>query len=214
MPMPPTTHSSSSKYTGKVFLAVTGASGALYGIRTLQMLVEAGVRVDVCYSPAAERVLKTECGFDLEGGLATLLDSEKNTEQVRLLDHSDIGAAPASGSSDIQAVAVVPCSLSTLSGVASGLASNLIERAAQVSLKESRTLVLVPRETPLSRTHLDQMSRLAWAGAILLPACPGFYHGPKSVEDLVDHLCSKILGALGIEQNRVPAWEGEIFSSP
>ncbi len=206
--MPSTTPSFSSDAPSRIFLAVTGASGALYGTRTLGMLVAAGIQVDLCYSPAAERVLKEELGLCLGDGVEQFLQPGSSAGHVKIHSHEDIGAAPASGSSGVCGVVVAPCSLSTLSGIASGSASNLIERAAQVSLKEARPLVLVPRETPLSRTHLDQMSRLAWAGAVLLPACPGFYHQPRTIDDLVDHVCSKILGVLAIPQDGVPAWEG------
>ncbi|KAA3608092.1 MAG: UbiX family flavin prenyltransferase [Planctomycetota bacterium] len=197
----------------RVFLGVTGASGALYGLRTLQMLLQAGVEVDLVYSPAAKRVLFEECGlvFDRDPGV---LFQGLEANGCRCFEHGDIGAPPASGTALGEAVLIAPCSLSTLAAVAQGRAGNLIERAAQVALKESRRLVLVPRETPLSRTHLDQMSRLAWAGATLLPACPGFYHQPQTVLDLVDHVCAKILDLCRIPQDRVPPWSGGEGSLP
>ena len=122
--------------------------------------------------------------------------------------HRDIGAPPASGTAIGDTVLLVPCSLSTLGGIAHGSASNLIERAAQVALKEGKNLVVVPRETPLSRLHLDHLSRLAWAGATVLPAAPGFYYRPQSIDDLVNHLCAKILGCCGVPQDAIPAWDG------
>lgn len=198
----------------KVFLGVSGASGACYAVTCLRMLVEAGVEVDLVYSDAARRVLMEELDLRLEGDPAILLPDGTETDLVHLWSHRDIGAPPASGTAIGEAVLLVPCSLSTLGGIAHGSASNLIERAAQVALKESRRLVVVPRETPLSRLHLDHLSRLAWAGAIILPAAPGFYHQPQSIEQLVDHLCAKILGCCGIAQDRIPAWDGGLGANP
>ncbi|HEX9792904.1 MAG TPA: UbiX family flavin prenyltransferase [Planctomycetota bacterium] len=191
----------------KVFLGVSGASGAVYGLRTLRMLVEAGVFVDLCYSDAARRVLFEECGVRFESAAALLVPGQ-DAGLVRLHEHGDIGAPPASGTALGEAALIVPCSLNTLANLAAGRAANLIERAGQVALKEGRKLVVVPRETPLSRIHLDQMSRLAWAGAVVLPAAPGFYHLPRTIEELVDHLCAKILATCGIAQTRIPAWDG------
>lgn len=192
----------------RVFLGVTGASGAVYAVRTLQMLVHAGVQVDLVYSSAAKRVLWEECDLKLEQDVSVLLLPKQDSERVRLFEHADIGAPPASGTALGEVVLVAPCSLSTLAGIAQGSASNLIERAAQVALKERRELILVPRETPLSKVHLDLMSRLAWAGATLLPASPGFYHRPETIQDLVDHVCAKILGVCAIQQDRIPPWDG------
>ena len=199
---------SSEPLVRKVFLGVSGASGACYAVACLRMLVEAGVEVDLVYSDAARRVLLEELDLLLEDDPSILLPAGTSKVQVRLWSHRDIGAPPASGTAIGEAVLLVPCSLSTLSGIAHGSAANLIERAAQVALKEGRRLVVVPRETPLSRLHLDNLSRLAWAGATILPAAPGFYHRPQTIEQLVDHLCAKILGCCGIAQDRIPAWDG------
>jgi flavin prenyltransferase len=192
----------------RILLAVSGASGALYGVHTLRMLVDAGVQIDLVYSPAAVRVLHEETDYQYHGDPASLLLPKQNASLVQVHEHHDIGAAPASGSALGQAMIVAPCSLDTLAGIAVGRAGNLTERAAQVALKEGRKLILVPRETPLSRLHLDRMSALAWAGAILLPASPGFYHRPSRIEHLVDQVCAKILGVCGIEQSRVAPWHG------
>ncbi len=193
----------------RIFLGVSGASGALYAVRTLQMLVAAGAQVDLAYSPSACRVLREECALDFdEKDPRPLLAAGQDAARVRCHAHADIGAPPASGTALGEAVVLVPCSLTTLAGVAEGRAGNLLERAAQVALKEGRKLVIVPRETPLARTHLDQLSRLAWAGAIILPASPGFYHHPHGIMDLVDHVCAKILGVLEIPQSVVPPWDG------
>lgn len=192
-----------------VVLAVSGASGACYAVRCLELLIQAEVRVDLIVSPAARRVLREETGILLEQDPQVLLGKMVPAAgQLKLWDHADIGAPPASGTAIAEVVMVTPCSLSTLAAIASGQASNLIERAAQVALKEGRRLILVPRETPLSRLHLDAMSRLAWAGATILPASPGFYRRPRTVEELVDQLCGKILDSAGVDQDCLPPWEG------
>lgn len=202
----PTTNSAPTR---RIFLGVSGASGALYAVRTLQMLVAAGISVDLCHSPTARRVLREECDLEFDGkDPRPLLAEGQSAALVRCHDHADVGAPPASGTALGEAVVLVPCSLTTLAGVAEGRAGNLLERAAQVALKEGRRLVIVPREAPLARTHLDQLSRLAWAGATVLPASPGFYHRPQSIVDLVDHVCAKILGVLEVPQSVVPAWDG------
>ncbi|MBC8369423.1 MAG: UbiX family flavin prenyltransferase [Planctomycetes bacterium] len=194
----------------RVVLAVSGASGAIYAVRCLQMLVSAKVHVDLVYSGAAKRVLFEECNICFEEGddIIALLGDPLAQQFVTVHKHGDIGATIASGSALGEAVIVLPCSLSTLAGISNGSAANLIERSAQVALKEQRKLIIVPRETPLSRTHLDHMSRLAWAGATIMPASPGFYHCPQSIEELVDHLCAKILGVCGIKQTSVAPWTG------
>lgn len=193
----------------RVFLGASGASGALYAVRTLQMLLAADAEVDLCYSPTARRVLLEECDLAFDGcDPRPLLAAGQDPARVRCHSHADVGAPPASGTALGEAVILVPCSLTTLAGVAEGRAGNLVERAAQVALKEGRRLVIVPREAPLSRTHLDQLSRLAWAGAVVLPASPGFYHRPTGILGLVDHVCAKILGVLAFPQSAVPAWDG------
>ncbi|MDA1261179.1 MAG: UbiX family flavin prenyltransferase [Planctomycetota bacterium] len=204
------THSIAREHAPRrIFLGVSGASGALYAVRTLQMLLAAGAEVDLCYSPTARRVLLEECDRSFDGTDArALLAPGQDPSRVRCHAHSDVGAPPASGTALGEAVVLVPCSLTTLAGVAEGRAGNLLERAAQVALKEGRRLVIVPREAPLTRTHLDQLSRLAWAGATVLPASPGFYHRPQSILDLVDHVCAKILGVLDLPQSAVPPWDG------
>ncbi len=192
----------------RIFLGITGASGAIYGVRTLQLLVASGAMVDLVLSPAGRRVLQEECDLQVAGDPAVLLAPGQDPSRVRLHEHRDIGAPPASGTALGEAVAVVPCTLTTLAGIAAGRAENLVERAAQVALKEGRRLVVVPRETPLARHHLDLLARLAWAGAIVLPASPGFYHRPRNIEELVDHVAAKVLGVLGLPQDRVPPWSG------
>jgi 4-hydroxy-3-polyprenylbenzoate decarboxylase len=193
----------------RIFLGVSGASGAPYAVRTLQLLVAAGAQVDLVYSPTARRVLREECGIDFDGkDPRSLLVPGQDHAAVRCHDHADVGAPPASGTALGDTAILVPCSLTTLAGIAEGRAGNLIERAAQVALKEGRRLIVVPREAPLARTHLDQLSRLAWAGAVILPASPGFYHRPRTIADLVDHVAAKILGVAGIAQSAVLPWDG------
>ncbi len=198
----------SKKPQRKVFLGVSGASGAIYACRTLQMLVAAEVEVALCYTEAAKRVLLEECKIDLKDDPSVLLAPEQNCDLIKLWPNQDIGAPPASGTAIGEAAILLPCSLSTLASVSSGKAQSLVARAAQVALKEGRKLIIVPRETPLNKIHLDQMSRLAWAGACIMPASPGFYHQPQSIEELVDHLCAKVLGVLDIPQSKVSEWGG------
>jgi 4-hydroxy-3-polyprenylbenzoate decarboxylase len=172
------------------------------------MLVEADVQVSLCYSDAARRVLAEECGIVLGEDPSVLLPDSCDSKLVVLESNDNIGAPAASGTALGGGALILPCSLSTLAKVSSGSASNLIERVCQVALKEAKPLLIVPRETPLSRIHLDCMSRLAWAGATILPASPGFYHNPRSIEELVDHLCAKILGVLDIPQTKIAPWAG------
>ena len=192
----------------KVVLGVSGASGACYAVRTLQLLVAAGVAVDLIYSNAARRVLQEEMDITLADDPAVLLADASQAAAVHLWPNDDIGAPPASGTAIAEVVMLVPCSLSTIGGIAHGSAANLIERAAQVALKEGKHLLVVPRESPLSKLHLDCLSRLAWAGATILPASPGFYQKPATIAELVDQVCGKILNSCGIEQDCLPAWDG------
>ncbi|MCP4772191.1 MAG: UbiX family flavin prenyltransferase [Planctomycetes bacterium] len=201
---------SKAKQVTKVVLGVSGASGACYAVRTLQLLLAAGIQVDLIYSNAAKRVLFEEMDIRLQQDPTILLQGQEAGAELRLWPNEDIGAPPASGTAIGDVVMLVPCSLSTIGAIAHGGASNLIERAAQVALKEGKHLLVVPRESPLSKVHLDCLSRLAWAGATVLPASPGFYQRPQSIEDLVDQVCGKILNRCGIEQQCLPAWDGGI----
>jgi flavin prenyltransferase len=193
---------------GRIFVGITGASGVVYGVRLVQALAELGREVDLAVSDAGIRVLAIETGIRVDAGRrdASGLVPPALLPRVRLHDNHSIEAGPASGSYRVEAAAICPCSMGTLGRIASGYSSCLIERAADVALKESRRLVLVPRETPLSRIHLDHLARLAWAGATILPAMPAFYHRPRSVEDLVDHLVGKVLDALGVEHSLARRW--------
>lgn len=196
-------------------VAITGASGAVYAARLLQVLVKAGRRVHVTVSPAATQVFQLELGLTLDlrnCDLSQLLteQSASNNEQPRgsLVYHhyQDFRAGIASGSFLTAGMVVCPCSMGTLASIANGLSTNLIHRAADVHLKERRKLILVPRETPLGSIQLENMKRLADVGAIILPAMPGFYHGPTTIQDLVDFVVGRICDQLGVPHELFKRW--------
>lgn len=187
-------------------VALTGSSGSIYGRRLVDELCAAGHRVHVMLSEPAKRVLRYEESIHLEGEV-TAEQLFALPRQVVLHDVRAVEAAPASGSAGVEAVIVCPCSMGTLGRIAHGYSIGLIERSADVALKEGRMLVLVPRETPLSLIHLENMTTLARAGAVILPASPGFYHRPQSVEDLVDFVVGKILHRLGVDSDVRKAWD-------
>src|SRR5450432_999232 len=194
-----------------ITLAWTGASGMPYGLRLLECLLAAKSRVYLIYSSAAQIVAKQELALTLPAqpaAAATLLSDRFRADagQLTVFGREDWMSPVASGSNPADAMAICPCSLGTLGAVAAGLADNLIERAADVMLKERRTLVLVPRETPLSAIHLENMLRLARAGAVILPPSPGFYGHPKSIADLVDFVVARILDQLGVSHELGPRW--------
>ena len=194
-------------------IAVTGASGALYAIRLLKAGLEMGFEIHFVVSDYGKRLLIEECGLNLKTtSIGAWLDeryepAERPGELIRHSIH-DLGAPLASGSVRWDGMAVVPCSMKTLSGIAHGASTNLIERAADVTLKEGRRLVLVPRETPLNRIHLDNMSRAANAGAYICPAMPAFYTAPKSFDDLADFIAGRVLSLLGVRHNLTEPWHG------
>jgi 4-hydroxy-3-polyprenylbenzoate decarboxylase len=178
----------------RIVVAITGASGTLYGVRLVLRAAGLGATVDLVVSKAAEQVARTELDHGLnpaEGRFRELLGDLAG--QVRRFDVNDVGAEPASGSAPIDGMVIVPCSMGTIARIAAGLSETLIERAADVTMKEGRPLVLVPRETPLNRIHLQNLTRLLDAGATLLPAMPGFYTRPKSIEELVDGVVDRAL---------------------
>jgi 4-hydroxy-3-polyprenylbenzoate decarboxylase len=194
-----------------ITLAFTGASGLPYGLRLLECLVAARCRVCLLYSAAAQVVAKQECDLTLptQPREAARMFSERygaRDGQIVVYARDDWLAPVASGSNPADAMTVCPCSMGTLSAIAHGLADNLIERAADVMLKERRPLILVPRETPLSVIHLDNMLKLARAGAVILPPSPGFYMQPKSVADLVDFVVARVLDQLHVPHELVPRW--------
>lgn len=182
----------------KIVLGLTGASGVIYGIRLATELKRARVDLTIVVSDAAKKVMEYEASEDLKG-----------LERVgRLLSEHDLHADISSGSTGFDATVICPCSMKTLSAIANGYAYNLICRNADVALKERRRLVLVVRETPLNAIHLENMLKLAKLGVTILPASPGFYHNPKSMDDLVNHVVGKVLDALGVESKLFERWSG------
>jgi len=198
---------------GRYILGVAGASGAPYTRRVLQQILELGHEVFGVVTDAGRKVLDVEEGITLTGNTETdhapLLDWAQATEapgKLTLLHHKDVASPIASGSFVTDGMAVVPCSGGTLGRIAHGISNGLLERAADVCLKERRKLVLVPREMPVSLIHLKNMTAVTEAGGIVLPASPGFYHRPASVNDLVDMVAGRILASLGIESPVMKPW--------
>jgi 4-hydroxy-3-polyprenylbenzoate decarboxylase len=196
-----------------IVIAITGASGAIYATRTLAALLERECHVELVVSDYGRRLLRDELGDG--AAIDRLMDylSETYGERVRagtytLHSNKDLGAKIASGSQDCEAMVIVPCSMKTLAGVAHGLSRNLVERAADVMLKERRPLIILPRETPMSLPQLRNMVLCAEAGAMLMPAMPAFYQMPKTLEDLADFMTGKILAALGFKHELYPSWKG------
>lgn len=191
---------------------MTGASGAPYALRLLHRLAEIGVGLDLIVSPAAARVLREEVGeggWVDEAGSPILGEFGLADADVKAHPYMDIGASIASGTALRRGMVILPCSMGTVGRIASGLSSNLIERAADVCLKEKRRLVIAPRETPLSLIHLRQLTTLAEAGAMVLPCAPGFYRKPSGIDDLLDHVVGKILDAFDIDHGVVKPWGEE-----
>ena len=202
-----------------VAVAFTGASGMPYGLRLLECLIAARARVFLLYSPAAQVVAKQELELTLptQPAAATSYFAERyraEPGQLTVFGREDWMSPVASGSNPADAMAVCPCSMGTLGALAAGLADNLIERAADVMLKERRTLVLVPRETPLSAIHLENMLKLSRAGAVILPPSPGFYAHPRTVEDLVDFVVARVLDQLGVGHALGPRWGAARVAPP
>ncbi len=191
-------------------VAITGASGSIYGVRLVQVLAESGSGVLVILSEAAIYVLAHELGMDPDRGFLDYLAHQgmapEALTRIDIFREDEIASAPASGSFIHNGMAVVPCSMKTLAASAAGYADNLITRSCDVSLKEKRPLVLVPRETPFSLIHLENMTRLARAGAVILPPSPSFYTFPQTVEDVVDTVVARILDHLGAEHQLLPRW--------
>jgi flavin prenyltransferase len=194
-----------------ITLAITGASGAQYGLRLLECLLAANCKVYLLLSSAAEVVIRTETDLDLPDTLAEqqlflneMFEADEN--QLQLLAKDDWFSPVASGSSSPSAMVICPASGGTLSAVAHGASNNLIERAADVALKERRQLIFVPREAPYSAIHLENMLKLTQLGAIIIPASPGFYMQPQTINELIDFIVARILDQLGIEQDLMPRW--------
>jgi 4-hydroxy-3-polyprenylbenzoate decarboxylase len=195
-------------------LAITGASGSAYAVRLLDVLVAAGRNVHLVVSPAGQQVVAHELGlaidsanFSIEQLLPNFAASEAgNVGRVQFHEYRDFSAGIASGSFQTDGMVICPCSMGTLAAVSQGLSQNLIHRAADVHLKERRKLIVVPRETPLGSIQLSNMKTLADAGAVILPAMPGFYNQPQSIDDLVDFVVARICDQLGIPQDLTKRW--------
>jgi 4-hydroxy-3-polyprenylbenzoate decarboxylase len=186
-----------------VVFGITGASGAPYAVRLLQALTETATPTRLIVSTYGLRLLAEEAGI---ADLGALRAATGDWSRVEVYDSLDRGATPASGSAPTRGMVVCPCSMGTLASIAAGTSRNLVERAADVTLKERRPLILVPRETPLSLIHLENMVRLTRAGATILPAAPGFYHRPQSVQELIDFVVARILDHLGVENRLAKRW--------
>jgi 4-hydroxy-3-polyprenylbenzoate decarboxylase len=186
---------------GKYLVCITGASGSVYGIRTIKALIDGGHEVHSIVSPWGNRVIEQETGKTF-----TFWMDKLGIKPEQVYTPEDLGAPPASGSFRLNGTVVVPCSMSTAGAIASGICLNLIHRAALTSLKEGRPLILTPMETPLSLPDLRNLTVLMEAGAVILPASPAFYHAPQTLEDLVDFIVGKILDRLLVEHNLYKRW--------
>ena len=200
----------------RVTLAITGASGVQYGMRLLECLVAADIQVMVLVSRAAQVVFATETDIKLPGSASeqeTFLTEYCGAKegQIRVFGREQWMSPVASGSGAPAAMVVCPCSTGSLSAIACGASNNLIERAADVALKERRKLILVPREAPYSEIHLEHMLKLTRMGAVMIPASPGFYNRPETVEDMVDFVVARILNQLGLEQTLMPRWGDDLI---
>jgi 4-hydroxy-3-polyprenylbenzoate decarboxylase len=187
-------------------MAVTGASGAPYAVRLVEALVAARQPVQLIVSDHGLRLLRTETDNGAVAELRARVGASGWDEQVTVFDDGDRGAAPASGSARNRGMVICPCSMGTISAISQGTSRSLVERAADVALKERRSLVLVPRETPYSAIHLENMLRLTRAGAVVLPASPGFYHRPAQIGELVDFVVARVLDHLGVTHSIGRRW--------
>jgi len=192
-------------------IAITGASGAPYGMRVLQTLIKGGHNVYLTITGDGLSILNDETGLLLKGPETDIQFAlEKHLEakdgQLRYFDENNMYTPIASGSAKVDGMVVVPCSMKALSAIAHGFASNLIERAADVTIKEKRKLIIVPRETPLSTIHLRNLLALSEAGCHIIPAMPAFYHHPKKLQDMIDFIAGRVLDALGVENDLSPRW--------
>ena len=181
----------------KIVVGITGASGSVYAVRLIDVLRKQGIEVHAVVTDSGQRVLDYECGVTME---------ELSRRVDVLYPNTDVGAAIASGSFRMDAMVVLPCSMKTAGAIAHGVTDDLLTRAADVTLKEGRRLLLVPRETPMHEIHLENLLRLARAGAVIMPAAPGFYHRPQTLDDLVNMMVGKILDRLGIEAELFTRW--------
>lgn len=193
-----------------IIVGITGASGVVYAQRLLKILGKKEYNIHLILSDAAVQIIKHELGINAQGNQPNLIECMGcASDTIIYHSNSDIGTTIASSRYPVKAMVIVPCSMNTLCSIAHGISNNLIQRAASVTLKEGRKLILVPRETPLSSIHLDAMLKLSMSGACILPAMPGFYHNPRTLEDQVDFVVAKILDIMGIHHSLVPEWQGE-----
>ncbi|MDO6720966.1 flavin prenyltransferase UbiX [Psychrosphaera sp. 1_MG-2023] len=204
-------YSGPSLFAGEVTIGVTGASGAPYTLELIKQLVAANHQIYLLFSSAAKVVFKTEVELDIPAHPEKASQWCENyfnsaTGQICVLGKDQWFSPPASGSAAPKNMIVVPCSTGTLSAIANGTSDNLLERAADVVIKERGNLILVPRETPFSAIHLENMLKLSRLGVTIMPAAPGFYHQPKSIDDLVQFMVARMLDHLRIEQTLVPRW--------
>ena len=189
-----------------VVLAITGASGAPYAVRLLDVLARNQVPTWLIVSGHGWRLLSAETGIQDEAGLRAATGGDWSS--LRLFPDDDRGAIPASGSARSSGMVICPCSMGTVAAIAGGTSRSLVERAADVALKERRKLILVPRETPLSLVHLRNLTAVTEAGAVVIPAAPGFYHRPTQISQLVDFIVQRVLDQLGLEIEVAPRWKG------
>ncbi|MGC4376289.1 flavin prenyltransferase UbiX [Fictibacillus sp. Mic-4] len=188
-------------------VGITGASGAIYGVRLVQELLKAGCRIHLIVTEAGWQVFREELGWNTEDR-TTIINTHFQSENGELHYHTlrDFNAPIASGSYQNKGMVIMPCSMGTLSGIANGASGNLLERTADVMLKEGRKLLLVPRETPLNRIHLENMLKVTDAGGKIVPAMPGFYHLPKTLDDIVNFLVGKVMDTLGVHHDLFTRW--------
>jgi len=194
-------------------VAITGASGSIYGKRTIQVLLERGFNVSLIVSDPGKLVISHELGFSINeddpvGSLADWLAVPGAEKLLKYYRNDDLMAPVCSGSYITEGMIIIPCSMATLGAIANGLSSSLIERTADVVLKESRRIIIVPRETPLNRIHLKNLLAVEEAGAKVVPAMPAFYHNPKTIDELVDFVVGKTLDQLGVEHDLFERWKG------
>lgn len=191
-------------------VGITGASGAVYGIALCRFLLENGFRVHLIVTDAGWRVLQDELGWSASHR-ANAIEQHLGMWKTRLIYHpiGDIGASIASGSYPVEGMVVAPCSMGTLAAVASGMSGNLLQRAADVTLKEGRRLIIVPRETPLSTIHLENLLKLSRLGVRVIPAMPAFYNKPATIDDMVDFLVGKVLDSMQIDNGLYNRWGAE-----
>ena len=188
----------------KIVIGITGASGSIYAKRMIEVLASQDINVHVISTDTGKKVFHYEIGIKLESWISEL---QKTYPHVKLEDNQNLFAGVASGSYGFDAVIILPCSMGTMAEISHGLSSNLLCRAADVALKESRDLIIVPRETPLNTIHLENMCHLSKVGAKIIPAMPGFYHHPQTMDDLINFVVGKVLSYLKIEHQLFKTWE-------